>query len=78
MANRAKKDVVGVLKLLRTLGDQSPKLFFKLFNCQIQPMLTYGSDVWGLIADNRIIERIHLFAIKRLLNVGPRTPNSLV
>ena len=41
-------------------------------------MLTYGSEVWGLIADNRIIGRIHLFAIKRLLNVSPRTPNALV
>ena len=43
-----------------------------------KPMLTYGSEVWGLIAKNRIIERIHLFAIKKLLNVSPRTPNALV
>ena len=35
-------------------------------------MLTYGSEVWGLIADNRTIQRIHLFAIKRLLNVSPK------
>ena len=41
-------------------------------------MLTYGAEVGGLIADNRIIERIHLFAIKRSLNVSPRMPNSLV
>ena len=67
MANRARKGVVDILKLLWTLGDQSPKLFFKLFDCQIQPMLNYDSEVWGLIADKRIIERIHLFTIKRLL-----------
>ena len=54
------------------------KLFFKLFGCQIQPVLTYGSEVLGLIANNRIIGRIHLFAIKRSLNVSPRTPNSPV
>ena len=35
MANRAKKGVVGILKLLWTLDDQSPKLFLKLFDCQI-------------------------------------------
>ena len=35
-------------------------------------------EVWGLIAHNRIIERIHLLAIKRLLNVSPKTPSSLV
>ena len=78
MANRAKKGVVGILKLLWTVGDQSPKLVFKLFDCQIQPMLNCDSEVWGLIADKRIIDRIYLFAIKRLRNVSPRTPNSLV
>ena len=70
--------MVGILKHLWTLGDQSPKLFLKLFDCQIQPMLNYDSEVWGLIADKRIIERIHLFAVKRLLNVSPRPPNALV
>ena len=46
-----------LLKLLWTLGDQSPKLFFKLLYCPFQPMLTYGSEVWVPIADNRIIEK---------------------
>ena len=63
---KKKKGVIGVLKLLWTLGEQSSKLLFNLFDCQIQPMLTYGSEVWGLIADHSTIERVHLFAIKRL------------
>ena len=62
-----KKGVVGILKLLWTLGDQSHKLFFNLFDCQIQPLLTYGSEVWGLVADNRIIERIHYMLSKDYL-----------
>ena len=79
MATRARKGVLGILKLQWTFGEQSPKLFFKLFDCQIQPMLTYGSEVWGLMADLGVVERIHLFAIKkRLLKVSPRTPNLLV
>ena len=40
MASRAKKGVKGILKLLWTLAEQSPTLFFRLFDCQIQPMLT--------------------------------------
>ena len=40
-------------------------------------MLTYGSQVWGIMADS-IIERVHLFAIKRFLNVSTRTPSALV
>ena len=78
MASRAKKGVIGILKLLWTLAEQSPTLFFRLFDCQIQPMLTYGAEVWGIMADHSTIERVHLFAIKRLLNVSTRTPSALV
>ena len=54
------------------------KTVFKLFDSQIQPMLTYGAEVWGLNGDNHIIKTIHLFAMKRLLNVSIKTPNALV
>ena len=53
-------------------------LFFKRFVCQIQPMPTYGSEVWGIMADYCIIERIHLFSVKRFLNVSTRKPSALV
>ena len=41
-------------------------------------MLNYGAEVWGLNCDIKIIERVHLFALKRFLNVSIRTPNDLV
>jgi hypothetical protein len=41
-------------------------------------MLNYGCEVWGMNADLKIIERVHLFALKRFLNVSIRTPNVLV
>ena len=66
MFDRARKGVLGILRLLWRLGEQCPKLFFKLFDCHIQPMLTYGSEVWGIMADCCITERVHLFAIKRV------------
>ena len=78
MATKAKKGIVGILKLLWTLNDQTPKLFFKLFDTQIQPILTYGSEVWALMVDHSIIEKVHTFALKRFLNVSKMTPNTLV
>ena len=78
MAIKAKKGVICILKLLWQLGEKSPSIFFKLFDAQIQPMLSYGAEIWGLEADMTIIERVHLFAIKRFLNVSIRTPNNLV
>ena len=41
-------------------------------------MLTYGSEVWGIMADYCTIERVHLFAIKQFLNVSTRTQSTLV
>ena len=48
MSDRTSKGALGILRLLWRLGEQCPKLFLKLFDCQIQPMLTYGSEVWEL------------------------------
>ena len=78
MAARAKIGVVNILKLLWSLGEKSPSIFFKLFDVQIQPILNYGAEVWGLEADLKVVERIHLFALKRFLNVSSRTPNVMV
>ena len=78
MSDRARKGALGIVRLLWRLGEQCPKPFFKLFDCQIQPMLTYGSEVSGIMADYSIIERVHLFAIKRFLNVSTRSSSALV
>ena len=48
MSDRDKKGALGILRLLWRLGEQCPKLFFKLFDCQIQPMIAYGSEVLEL------------------------------
>ena len=69
---------MGILKLLWTLGENRPKYLFKLFDCQIQPVLTYGAEARDLTADQTVIERVRLFGIKRLLNISAKTPSALV
>jgi hypothetical protein len=51
--------------------------FFKVFDAKIQSILLYSSEVWG---DNRLesIERVHLYACKRFLNVPIKTPNVMI
>ena len=78
MSDRTRKGLLDIRRLLWRLGEQCPKLFCKLFDCQIQPKLTYGSEVGGIMADYSIIERVHLLAIKRFLNISTRTPSALV
>lgn len=73
MAVCARKDDVSILRLLWSLGKISPSIFFKLFDVQIQAILINGAEVWGLEADLEIIEKVHLFALRRFLNVSIRT-----
>ena len=78
LATRGKKGVIAILKTLWSLGDHSPKIFFKLFDSQVLPISTYGSEIWGLCKNIDAIERVHLFAIKRFLGVHPKTPKHLL
>ena len=78
MSQRAKKGVICIFKLLWSIGERSPSIFFTLFDAQVQTMLSYGAEVWGLDVDTTLIERIHLFALKRVLNTGLRTPSVMI
>ena len=40
--------------------------------------MSYGAEVWGLTKNQEILERVHLFAIKRFLGVHSKTPRYLV
>ena len=43
LADRAQKVIYAIVKLLWSVGEHSPSVFFyKLFDSQIQPILRYG------------------------------------
>ena len=75
---KATAGIVEILKTLWKLGEVSPNIvFWKLFDSQIKLILLYGSEIWGMQMDLQI-EKADLFALKRLLNVSPKTPNDMV
>ena len=78
LADRARKGMLAIMKLLWSIGEHSPEIFFKMFDCQIQPILTYGSEVWGLSDNQESIERVHLSALKRFLGVNSKSPRHLI
>ena len=61
----------------RKLPETFKKPYFLTARC-CQMLLTYGAEAWGLIADHTVIERVHLFAIKLLLNISAKTSSALV
>ena len=77
LATKAKARTAQVLKCLWRLGSVHSEVFFKIYDAQILPVLMYGSEIWGYQQFDAI-EKAHLFACKRLLNVGLQTPNATV
>ena len=77
VCRKGKKGVMEIQKSMRKLNTIDPNLFWKLFDTQIEPILTYSSEVWGLENVDQI-EKVHTFAIKRFLNVPLHSSNKLV
>ena len=79
-AGRAKNKTLAIFKTLYKLGKIEADTFFRLFDSQVKPMLIYASEVWGLTSQEtfQTIEKVHMYACKRMLGVTPRTPNTLI
>ena len=76
-SNKAKGKILDLLKTMWSLGRFHSSLFFKLFDCQVIPVLLYASEIWGT-TNIHVIKTAHLFACKRLLNVSDKTPNNMI
>ena len=60
------------------VGKLSPTIAFKAFDCQILPILQYGSDIWYKGDDVNDLEKIHLKCIKSPIGVRKQTPTPAI
>ena len=49
-----------------------------MFDSQIQPILTYGSEIWGLSVNQECIERVHISSKKKIMGVSSKSPRHLI
>jgi hypothetical protein len=78
LGSKAKGAFLCIHKKLSILKNSSTSLALKLFDAKVQPIAQYGSEIWGLYNATCHIEKMHLYALKKLLGVNRRTPNDLV
>ena len=76
-AGKAKSKIISIFRTLYKLGHIDTKLFFKLFDTQVKPMLLYAAEIWG-VTQSSVVEKIHMYACKKLLGTSIKTPNTLV
>jgi hypothetical protein len=78
LVSRAKKALLCIMSKLYRINNNSIHVFLKIFDAQVQPIVLYGAELWGLESSSTVIENVHLFGLKRFLGVDKRTPNDLV
>eukprot|EP00745_Piridium_sociabile_P020931 TRINITY_DN32279_c0_g1_i9.p1 TRINITY_DN32279_c0_g1~~TRINITY_DN32279_c0_g1_i9.p1 ORF type:complete len:183 (-),score=7.09 TRINITY_DN32279_c0_g1_i9:705-1178(-) len=74
---KGKKGVFEILKTLRAFKFIDCCLFWKMFDAQIEPILRYAAEVWGLNV-NAQMEKVHTYAIKRFLMVPIHSSNTML
>ena len=50
----------------------------KIFDAQVQPVVLYRVEIFGLESSSSVFVNVHLFGLRRYLVVDRRTPNDLV
>ena len=55
------------MQILRMLNNKYLELILKLFDYQVQPIVQYGAELWG-IDDTAAAqcEKVHLIALKKV------------
>ena len=77
LAAKGKRACVECVRYIGKLSEISKKCSFKIFDTQVQPVILYSAEIWGLHRLNNV-ERVHTFACKRYLNVPLKVPNKFV
>ena len=72
LARQASKAVCRIFQYQRNFGNFSPNEIFKLFDSIVQPILCYGSEIWGYEYSKQI-EKIHILFCKRYIGLHQNT-----
>ena len=62
-----------ISSLLNRMNTTSYNILCKMSDAQVQPILLYGSELWGLNVTSTI-ENVHFFSLKKMLQVPISTP----
>ena len=66
-----------IQKSTRRLSSSDPMIFWKLSDSEIEPMLTYAAEIWGLENVGQM-GKVQTFAMKRFLRVPLHSSNKLL
>ena len=76
LCDKAKKSIFALQSKRRKIGCLPPQCMFHLFDSIVRPILTYGSDVWGVNkAGGEAVDKVLLWFARIVLRVKATTSN---
>ncbi len=89
--NKGHKAYLGIRQQFNFNNGTSVKVLLKLFDTMVQPILTYGSEIWGVfgwrknsfpcirnyVLGNHIYEKLHNKLCKQALGIDRYTPDDI-
>ena len=79
LSDQARKAIFSLKRKTKAFRSLPPTIMFYMFDVLIRPILTYGSDIWGLNkAVTNILDKVFLNYNRRTLHVKATTCNAIV
>ena len=76
LCDRARGAIFSLLKRVRNVSPLPPQCMFYLFQSMVEPILLYGSDVWGFSASaGSKLDSVMLSYVRNVLRVKSTTSN---
>jgi len=80
-ATAGSKALHGARRRAAELGIQDPLTLIRLFDVMVNPVLSYGAELWGphfMLNSSNPCDRVHLSFLRQLLGVRQSTPSVVV
>ena len=76
LVKQAKKAAFSIFNKTKQIGNIPPKYMLFLYQSMIQPVLLYGSEIWGFHkAASETVDKFYLWFARTILNVKASTSN---
>ena len=79
ISDKSRRAVFSMKRKLKFIQSLPPSILFDMFDTMIRPILTYGSDVWGLSKSGiDVVDKVFLNFARCTLSVKSTTCNAIV
>ena len=79
ISDKSRRAVFSMKRKLKFIQSLPPSILFDMFDTMIRPILTYGSDVWGLSKTGiDVVDKVFLNFARCTLSVKATTCNTIV